>query len=92
MEQPPTLYAWVDGRTMEIVKRRRGGLISSDDERVVRYVDTHQEPLDNSSIDESMQRYANQTQGEVRLIRALAVETIRIIRPNGPREYEVLDE
>ena len=56
----PTLYAWVDGTTMEIVKRRRGGLISSDDERVVRYVDTHQEPLDSSSIDESMQRYANQ--------------------------------
>ena len=51
------------------------------------YVNTHLQPLDHSSVDTSMQRYANSIQGEVRLIRATAVETIRIIRPYGPRDY-----
>ena len=94
MDQP-TLYAWLDGTTMEIVeiRRRPAGASSLDDyEPVTRFVNTNREPLDNSSIDESMQRYANQIQGEVWLIRTLAVETIRIIRPTRPREYEVVDE
>jgi len=53
----------------------------------VAYVNTHLQPLDYSSVDTSMQRCANSIQGEVRLIRATAVETIGIIRPHGPREY-----
>lgn len=87
MDQP-TFYAWLDGTTEAIVEiGRSGGLIDPSQLPGVRLVNTQLQPLDNSAIDEQMQRYANQIQGEVRLIRALAVETIRIIRPNGPREY-----
>ena len=94
MEQP-TLYAWVDGTTMEIVeiRHRPAGAFSLDDyDPVTRFVSGHRELLDNSSIDEQLQRCANRIQREIRLIRALAIETIRIIRPNGPREYDILNE
>jgi hypothetical protein len=91
MDQP-AFYAWLDGTTMEIVELRRSGGLYDPSEDRLRLVNTHLQPLDNPTIDQRMQRYANSMEGEVRLVRAVAVETIRIIRPNGPREYEILGE